>query len=376
MKFTILSTELLKGISKVSKALPSKTTEMILENCLVTITDTGLNIEGTDKFITIDAVVPLVSVEETGSIVIPVKQLQALLKDMPEQHLTFATIGDSQFECSWSNGSTTMPYYPAMDFPIAPKLDENVFRVSMPSAVLMDAISSTLYAASNDENRPVITSVLVDIDATHTSFVATDLQCLVCRIVPEIKAESPCSFILNKKHASIIKSLMGKEETLINVAFNNKHARMSLGEDVYVTCALFDGKYPNYKAIIPNANSNVVSVERVALLNVVKRISVCAPKASSHIRFSVVGNSIEVSSQDLGFGVSAKEKIVCEHQGEDITIGFKFTSVLDILSNMDGEKILFKFNSPKTSALVCPEWDSPDVPDNRQFGLIMPVLTR
>lgn len=374
MKFTILSTELLKGISKVSKALPSKSVEPIIENCLFTTTDNGLDIEGTDKYVTINTLLPLVSVEESGSIVIPVKQLSTILRDMPEQNITLATKSDTVVECTWGNGSTTMPAYQAMDFPIAPKMTENDNRVSVSSTVLLDALASTLYAASADDTRPVITSVLVDIDTTHTSFVATDLQCLVCRTIPDMKNETPCSFILNKRHAAIIKSLMPKEDNSVYIVFNENRARFCLPDNVYVTCNLFIGKYPNYKSIIPASNENVMTIDRTALLNVVKRISVCAPKATTLVKFALVGNTLSVSSQDLAYSVAAKEDITCEHEGEDITIGFKSTILLSVLSNMPGEKIIFRFKSPKQATLVSPENDSPETPDERLFGLVMPVM--
>jgi DNA polymerase-3 subunit beta len=139
-----------------------------------------------------------------------------------------------------------------------------------------------------------------------------------------------------------------------------------------VICRLVVGKYPKYRDVIPQNNSNILKINRTQLLNTVRRVSVCANKASNHIKLDLKPGSLEISAQDLGFSIAAYEKMTCQYDGEPLTIGFKSPFIIEILSNMNCGEIVMKFLDSKRAALVVPAEEEAD--SEKICGIIMPIM--
>ena len=373
MKFVISSTELLKGIMTVSKAIPAKSTEAILDNYLFALSGGILEITASDKEITMKTRVEVDSAEEEGRIAVPARQLNDLLKELPDQPLTISTLGGNQFECSWSSGESTLPYFNPDDYPVSQETGADAVTVTFPAASLSDGIARTIYASSDEDNRPVMNSIFFDITPDATTLVASDLQKLTCYTADDVKAETPCSFILNKRHAAVLRAITGKDTEDVSVTFDAKTAVFRF-DSTTVICCLVVGRYPDYRTIIPQNNSNILKINRLQLLNTVKRISVCSPKASNHIKFDLSAGSIEISAQDLGFEIAAHEKIACQYDGCDLSIGFKSTHIIEMLSNMSCGEIVMKFADKRRSALIMPSEE--DAKSEKVFGIVMPIMVK
>lgn len=373
MKFIISSSELLKGILIVAKAIPAKSTEAILEDYLFSLKGNILEVTASDKEITMQTTIEVENTEEEGRIAIPARQLNDLLKELPDQPLTIKTISDNQFECAWASGASTLPFFNPDDYPESQKAGENAVTVEMPAQTLADGISRTIYASSDEDNRPVMNSIFFDISPNSTTLVASDLQKLTCYTADDVKSEEPCSFILNKRHAAVLKSVLGKDTETVTVTFDNRTAVFKF-DNTTVICCLVVGKYPDYRTIIPQNNSNILKISRLQLLNTVRRISVCSPKASNHIKFDLTAGSIEISAQDLGFEIAAHEKINCQYDGSDLSIGFKSTHIIEMLSNLACEEVVMKFADKRRSALLLPSED--EAKAEKVFGIVMPIMVK
>jgi DNA polymerase III subunit beta len=373
MKLVISSSELLKGIMTVSKAIPAKSTEAILDDYLFVLSGNTLEITASDKEITMKTRIEVENPEEEGKIAVPARQLNDLLKELPDQPLTISTISGNQFECAWSSGASTLPYFNPDDYPVSQETGNDAVTVIFPSASLADGISRTIYASSDEDNRPVMNSIFFDIEPDATTLVASDLQKLTCYTADDVKAENPCSFILNKRHAAVLRSILGKDAEDVAVTFDSKTAVFKFGNTT-VICCLVVGRYPDYRTIIPQNNSNILKINRLQLLNTVRRIAVCSPKASNHIKFELTANSIEISAQDLGFEIAAHEKIACQYDGSDLSIGFKSTHIIEMLSNLSCEEIVMKFADKRRSALLLPSEE--DAKSEKVFGIVMPIMVK
>ena len=134
------------------------------------------------------------------------------------------------------------------------------------------------------------------------------------------------------------------------------------------------GKYPDYRTIIPQNNSNILRINRVQLLNTVRRISVCSPKGSNHIKFELTPGSLEISAQDPGFEIAAHEKVACQYDGSDLAIGFKSTHIIEMLSNLSCEEIVMKFVDKRRSALLLPSEE--EAKSEKVFGIVMPIMVK
>ena len=375
MKFVTSSSELLKGLMSVSKAIPAKTNEAILENYLFVLGNNSLEVTASDKEITMKTSITVETsgAEDEGRIAVPARQLNDLLKELPDQPLTIRTISDNQFECIWSSGSSTLPFFNPDDYPECKSVEEGFKAVVFTGASLVDGISKTIYASSDEDNRPVMNSIFFDIKPEAATLVASDLQKLTCYTADDVKAAEPCSFILNKRHAAILKSVVGRDVEEITIEFDSKTVIFKF-DNTTVICSLVVGKYPDYRTIIPQNNSNILRINRLVLLNTVRRISVCSPKGSNHIKFDLTPGSLEISAQDPGFEIAAHEKVSCQYDGSELTIGFKSTHIIEMLSNMSCDEVVMKFVDKRRSALLQPSEE--ELKTEKVFGIVMPIMVK
>ena len=375
MKFVTSSSELLKGLMSVSKAIPAKTNEAILENYLFVLGNNSLEVTASDKEITMKTSITVETsgAEDEGRIAVPARQLNDLLRELPDQPLTIRTISDNQFECIWSSGSSTLPFFNPDDYPECKSVEEGFKTVAFTGASLVDGISKTIYASSDEDNRPVMNSIFFDIKPEAATLVASDLQKLTCYTADDVKAAEPCSFILNKRHAAILKSVIGRDMEEITIEFDSKTVIFRF-DNTTVICSLVVGKYPDYRTIIPQNNSNILRINRLVLLNTVRRISVCSPKGSNHIKFDLTPGSLEISAQDPGFEIAAHEKVSCQYDGSELTIGFKSTHIIEMLSNMSCDEVVMKFVDKRRSALLQPSEE--ELKTEKVFGIVMPIMVK
>ena len=372
MKLIISSSELLRGVMAVAKAIPAKSALPILENFLFDLKGNTLEITASDTELTLRTHIEVESTTEEGRIAVPAKHLMDLLKELPDQPLTINTTSDSSFLCSWAGGESTLPYFPAEDYPEIIGADETVaVTLKFPAQSLVEGIASTIYATADDEIRPAMNGIYFDIDLNSTTLVASDSHKLICYTTADVNASEKASFILHKKPAAILKSTIGKDIETVDISFDAKTAEFRFGATT-VICRLVVGKYPKYRDVIPQNNSNILRINRSQLLNTVRRVSVCSNKASNHIKFDLKSGSLMVSAQDLGFSIAAHETMQCQYDGEDLTIGFKAPFIIEILSNMTCGELVIKFLDSKRAALIVPAEEEAE--SEKICGIIMPIM--
>ena len=369
MKLIISSSELLKGVMAVSKAIPAKSPLQILENFLFDLQGNVLTITASDSELTLRTKIEVESTAEEGKIAVPAKHMMDLLKELPDQPLTINTTSDSAFVCSWASGESTLPYFPAEDYPEITGTDETAATLTFPAQSLVEGIASTIYATADDEIRPAMNGIFFDIDVNSTTLVASDAHKLICYTTADVNASEKASFILHKKPAAIL--IIGKDIETVDVTFDSKNAVFTFGQTV-VICRLLVGKYPKYRDVIPQNNSNVLHIDRVQLLNTVRRVSVCSNKASNHIKLDLMSGKLIISAQDLGFSIAAHETLPCQYDGEPLSIGFKSPYLIEILSNMSCGELVMKFLDSKRAALILPGENEEE--SEKICGILMPIM--
>ena len=371
MKFTISSTDLLKALLDVSKAIPAKSALPILENFLFVLKDGKLEITASDSELTLRTAIQPDDAAEDGSVAVPARHMMDLLKELPDQPLAIKTVSDSSIECSWASGHSALPYFPADDYPEIKGTGADALKVEFPAESLVDGIQSTVYATADDEIRPAMNGIFFDIAPESTTLVASDSHKLICYTTGDVKAAEKASFILHKKPANVLRSIIGKDVENVEVAFDSNNAQFTFGSTTMV-CRLVVGKYPKYRDVIPMNNANVLQIDRQLLLNTVKRVAVCANKASNHIKFTLKEGQLEISAQDLGFALAAYEKINCNYAGDELTIGFKSTFLTEILANMGCNGLVMKFADARRAALILPAEEEAE--SEKVCGILMPIM--
>ncbi len=373
MKFVVSSTELLSHLSAISKVISSKSTMPILDNFLFQLGDSKITITASDLESTLITSMELDNMEGEGKIAVPAKLLIDTLKEFPEQPLTFQIDDDSFSIVIFSeNGKFSIVGHDGEDFPELPEIDqEGASSINVSHTVLLNGIEKTLFATADDELRPVMNGIFVELTPDFMSFVASDAHKLVRYRRADAKAEIESSFILPKKPAALLKGLLPKEEFDVKLEFDDKNAFFELTNFKLIS-RLVEGNYPSYNSVIPQNNPNSMVIDRLVLFNTVKRVSVFSNQASNLIKLNLSGNQLVVSAQDIDFSISAVEKLNCQYEGEDIEIGFKSTFLQEILSNISSADVKVELSDSTRAGLLLPEEKEDE--DEDLLMLLMPMM--
>ena len=373
MKFVVSSTDLLGHLQAVSRVISSKNTLPILDNFLFRLDGNELEITASDLESTLVTKMTLENTSDSGSIAVPARILTDTLKEFPEQPLTFEIDTDKlSVVINSENGKFTVVGQNAGDFPQMPSIKQDQkATVEMPAEVLYSGINKTLFATADDELRPVMNGVFVELATDNLTFVASDAHKLVRYKRMDAKADTDSSFILPKKPASLLKNVLPKEENPVTVEFDDKNAFFSMTEYKLV-CRLVEGNYPSYNSVIPTENPNKLSIDRVEFFNTLKRVSVYSNQASNLVKLALTGNQITVSAQDIDFSISAYERLNCQYEGEDMEIGFKSTFLIEILSNLSSTEVLVELSDPTRAGIMLPAASENEAED--VLMLLMPMM--
>ncbi len=372
MKFVVSSTELLKHLNAISRVISSKNTLPILDNFLFKIEGTTLLITASDLETTLITKIDLENSAADGLIAVQAKIMLDTLKEFPEQPLTFnIDLETFAVEILSANGKFSIVGHNGEDFPALPSLAENHNALNLPHDLLLAGINKTLFATADDELRPVMNGIFVELSTEEIAFVASDAHKLVRYKRNDVKYTDKASFILPKKPASLLKSLLPREDSDVKLEFDDKNAFFTLN-GFKLVCRLVEGKYPAYNSVIPTNNPNELVIDRVEFFTTLKRVSVFANQASNLVRLKLNPSELIVSAQDIDFAISAVETIKCEYEGQSMEIGFKSTFLVEILSNLSSEHVKLKLSDPSRAGLLLPaekELEYEDV-----LMLLMPMM--
>jgi len=373
MKFVVSSSDLLSHLQAISRVISSKNTLPILDNFLFNLEGNGLEITASDLESTFITRMTLENASESGSIAIPAKILLDTLKEFPDQPLTFdISLESLSVVIISANGQFNIIGQNGIDFPQVPTVkSDKKTSLRMNYEVLMNGISKTLFATADDELRPVMNGIFIELTDSNLTFVASDAHKLVRYRRNDIKPDANASFILPKKPAALLKNILPKESNDIQIEFDDKNAVFTLTNFTLVS-RLVEGNYPSYNSVIPTENPNSLTIDRLELYNALRRVSVFANQASNLVKLSIAGNQLTVSAQDLDFSISAYERLSGQYEGDDLEIGFKSTFLIEILSNLSSVDVIFKMSDPSRAGIMVPadtEIEGEDI-----LMLLMPMM--
>jgi len=368
MKFIVSSSQLLKQLQVLGGVINSNNTLPILDNFLFEVSENQLKVSASDLETTMSAVVTIES-DSSGSIAISARLLLDTLKTFPDQPLTFKTEGDSIIEISSDQGKYDMAYFGGDEFPKSVSLP-SPSKTIIPSNILATAISKTIFAAGNDDLRPVMSGVFFQFSSQNLTFVATDAHKLVKYTRTDATADKTAEFIMPKKPLNLLKGVLSGEED-VTIEYNDANAKFTF-ENFVLICRLIDGKYPNYEAVIPKENPNKLTVDRASFQNSVRRVSIFSSKTTHQIRLKMAGTELNISAEDIDFSNKADERLNCDYQGDDMQIGFNSRFLSEMLSNLSSNEVLIEMSLPNRAGILTPI-DGTDEGEQITM-LVMPVM--
>lgn len=372
MRFTVSSSALSSKLNMLAKVIGSKNSLPILDCFLFQVANGEMSITASDSDNVIKSTLALTDHEGEGEFCVPNRVILDALKELPEQPLHFDVDAAGEavaIKIVYQNGLYNFTGQSAEEYPRTQSMNDACTTVSLPTEMLINNISRSLFATANDELRPVMNGIYFDLTADALAIVASDGHKLVRSKNFTIKSESPSAFNLPKKPASLLKNILSKDGDDAIIKFDDRSAEIQFTDGV-MRCRLIDGRYPNYNSVIPN-NPNEVTVDRRGLQSALRRVLPFASESSQLIRFHIESGRFEVSSEDIDFSTSAKEQLSCEYNGSPISIGFKGSSLMEILSNLTSDNIIIQLADPSRAGIIVPA----EQPENEDIlMLIMPML--
>lgn len=371
MRLTISSTTLASRLTALSKVFNSKNSLPILDCYLFEVNDNQLTITASDSENVMTTQIQLDESDGNGTFAVNNRNILDAVKELPEQPLTLdVDMSTYAIKVIYMNGMYNFTAQSGDEFPRMQPLNDSAAAITIESKTLANDIAHSIFATANEELRPVMNGIYFDLKEDSLAIVASDGHKLVRTLNKNIKSEKPMSFILPKKPATLLKNVLQKTEDDVIIRFDDRNANILFPEGT-LACRLIEGRYPNYNSVIPQDNPNLLTVDRMVLASVVRRVLPFASDSSQQIRLHIESGKAVISSEDIDFYTSAKEEIVCDYNGMPMDIGFKGTSLMEILTNLDGEEVELKLADPSRPCLIIPT----NQPENEDvLMLIMPML--
>lgn len=370
MKFIVSSQLLVRNLQSLYGVINPSNTLPILDNFLFNIDKDTLTVSASDLETSMSTMFQITS-KDQGVVAIPARILLDLLKNFPDTPITFSVNDDSKsVKVTSEYGEYNVAGLDGDDFPKAPEV-AGASSVTVPSDLLARAVAKTVFATGNDDLRPVMSGVYFELKEDGLSFVATDAHKLVKYSRSDVRAENGATFIMPKKPLNQLKNVLSVEECDVTVTYNDTNACFTFGH-VALTCRLIEGRYPNYEAVIPKENPNVLTVNRQAFLGSVKRVSYFSNKTTHQVKLKIAGSELHVSAEDPDFANNADERLTCSFKGNDMTIGFNSRFLMEMLSNLETDDVILEMSEPNRAGILTPS-ESP-IEGEHVLMLVMPVM--
>lgn len=372
MKFVVSSTELLSHLQAISRVISSKSTLPILDNFLFDLKDNKLVLTASDLEVTMITSLEPDSSDGEGIIALPSRILLETLKKFPEQPLNF-DINMEAFGVSivTEKGKFSIVGQNGEDFPELPSLDiDKSLSLRVEVDILESGVGKTLFATADDELRPVMNGILVELSPENVTFVASDSHKMVRYRRLDIKAEFSGSFILPKKPAGLLKNVLPKETGEVLIEFDDKNAFFTL-PNYKLVCRLVEGNYPSYNSVVPQDNPYKVIIDRSEFHNTLERVSLFSSQANNLVKLKMTAGEMMVSAQDIDFSISAYEHLSCQYEGDEMEIGFKCDFLADILDNLNSSDVILELSDPTRAGILLP-FESNENED--VLMLLMPMM--
>lgn len=354
MKFIVSSTSLLSHLQAISRVINSKNTLPIMDCFLFNLQDGTLSITASDTETTMVTSIEVTESDSDGRFAIVARTLLDAMKEIPEQPLTFNLNPNTlEITVQYMNGQYTVMGQNADEYPQPATLGDNAVHVNIPADVLLNGINRALFATADDELRPVMNGIYFDITPDDITMVASDGHKLVRNKNLSVKGSEKAAFILPKKPANLLKNVLTKEENSVSIDFDDRNAVITL-EKYRMVCRLIEGRYPNYNSVIPQNNPYKITIDRAVLLSALRRVSVFSSQSSSLVKLRMGDNKLVISTQDLDFSTSAEETLVCQYEGNPMSIGFKAPFLIDILNNLPGQDVIIELADPSRAGVIVP----------------------
>lgn len=372
MQITLNRKSFLSAIKQAITAVPNKSSLPIQECFLMELKDGVLSITADDNETRIKTQCEVI--ESNGNITFcpAAKSLVSAIDSITDETIVLDITGD-MYSIIYKKGKFEYPVSSSDSFPM-PKISEQVFEADIDASDLMDAISKAKDCTADDELRPVMNGVFIQFQGSDFVAVASDGHKLMAvssnGTYPTDVVASENHFILAQRPAIKLNSLL-RNESDVSVKVYNSNVIFS-GSGWQFTARLIEGRFPNWRSVIPRNNPFKVEIKKKDLSDAIKRVSLTASEASSLLKVSLhsdlMGSKLTLSATDMDFKKSSKEEIDCTYTGEDMSIGLKGTNMQQLINDCDTNDVVIELSDASLPIIIRQkEKDS-------MLALLMPMM--
>jgi len=347
MKFKCGKTILQEAISTVQKAVTGKSTMAILEGILLIARNNELTLIGSDIDLSIETKIKAEIIEE-GSIVVDSRLFGDLIKKLPNADVELTTQENSAIEIVCQKSRATLIHMNPEDFPSLPRINENMI-LSVSQKILKNMIKGTIFAAAQDETRPILTGVLFEIKDRNLNLVALDGIRVALRS-ESVDNDNTISAVIPAKTLNEVAKILEEGEETVNITFTPNHILFNLGETKIIS-RLLEGQFIRYESIIPDEYNLRIVLKRNEMLDCIERASLMAKEGNTSLVKLDIQDDMMVITSNSQLGKS-REELNVMMQGEGLQIAFNSKYVIDMLKIMEEDEIVMEFSSSVSPCVV------------------------
>lgn len=365
MKLTIQQKEYLKGLGLAQGIAERKSTMPVLSHALLVTEGTDILLcRATDLYTTVTCRLEA-QVSDGGGLAVSAKNLYEIVKNLPHETVNVQKSDSNHIELRSGTSRFRMVGLPASDYPEVPKEPETGFH-KVPIAVVSTLIGRTLFSVSQDDTRQHLSGVLVEAKGDLLRMVSTDGHRL-SKAEEKFQGGWPLvdSILIPKKGVQELRRMLEGQEGDCELAVQEGVLFARLGP-MTLSVRLIDSRFPPYEKVIPASAEKKIVVDRVHLIDALKRVSLMSEDRNKGLRLSLDSDklSVETDTPELG---DAHEDIEVDYAAGALSIGFNATYLVDALSRIDGDEVFLEFNEELDPCVIKPV-DSEDF-----LAVVMPL---
>ncbi len=356
LRCTVSPGALSAALALASRAVSARSTLPVLSNVLLETQAEGLRLTATNLDLTVSALVPATVLQE-GRITVPARLLSEYVASLDETPCTLQVDERTQvLRVSCGTLTTNLHGIDAVEFPPLPVRDAEA-ALEVDAALFQQGVAQTSVAASGDEQTPVLTGVLLQIEDGRVTLVATDRHRLaVKRLDVEVRDESAArgSVIVPARHLSEVARAVSPARPRIGIAFSESRNQVFFTmKDVEIASRLIEGTYPNYAQVIPADSATKVVLPTEVLRRSARTAAVLARDAANPVRLRAAPGELELRAQTAEVG-DHDAPLAARVEGEEVQVAFNARYLLDALQAIDADEVELGFNGPLQPAALRP----------------------
>ncbi len=350
MKLSLSRENLLKALQKVAGVVEKRQTMPILGNVLLEVQNNTLTLTASDLEIETRAQVELESSDGDFAITLPAVKLLTIVRSLPEGLTVVMSFEGNRCELAAGRSRFKLSTLPPEDFPTI-DMSQVVLSFALSQHQLKNLIHSAAFAMASQDVRFYLNGMLFDIQGNQLRVVATDGHRLsTCSTQLEMDDLPASQAILPRKGVMELQKLMQDEETLVEVALAQNYLTVRM-EDTIFTCKLVDGRFPDYRRVLPKDNDQILRTPKDLLKSLLQRAAILSNDKFKGVRLVLAPNLLTVHAQNTEQDESHEDMIV-DYQGSEMEIGFNVNYLLDVLSVLPEEEVELKFKDANSSCLI------------------------